>query len=339
MKKILVKLPLLWLIVGLLASGFYIYGYTVLLRSDNQIQQVRKVVHPIQSKKEADSLQQSKTEQGNFDETQIKPVTPAQYANAQLNYEKLVNSWGIGSVFIPSSNVHSKILAGMSNDNLMVGLGTYYPDQKLGKGNYVMMAHNLVQGGGVLRDLPQTTVGTIVFVTDFTTIYEYVVDLNKTVNQSEGHLLDPPEKEKPALITIFRCEGGLHTPNRSLIQAKFHKSYPANEGTHVVKENLGLEKAISTPGEQILGGSDNNEKDTSSVQSTSEQATESEEKDSGTKGENKRFIIKKPVYNRVDTFSIHVFKLFNTSPLCVALTFILGMLIFSYGSNRVRRIK
>lgn len=331
MKKIIEKIPLLWLIVGIVVVGSYFYGYKVLLRSDNQIQQTKKVLHPFQSKNESQKLQQEKSKQASFDESQIQPITPAQYANAQLNYEKLVNDWGIGSVFIPSSNIHSKILTGMSNDNLMVGLGTYYPNQQLGKGNFVMMAHNLVQGGGVLRDLPQTTVGSVIYATDFATIYEYMVDVNRTVDQSEGHLLDIPKQENLALMTIFRCEGGLHTPNRALIQAVFHKSYPVSEGSSVVKENLGLEKPSDVPRSQLKDGTYKaNQKGTEKIPTKQTPGTN--------KGKQKKFLVKKSVYSDMEKCSLQLFKLLNTHPLMMGLIFIFGLLIFVYVSNHMKRI-
>lgn len=343
-RKFIEKLPLLWLIVGFIAIGSYFYGYKVLLRSDDQIQQIGKVSHPLQSIEETEVVQKEKAKQADFDESQIQPVSPTEYASAQLNYEKIINSWGIGALFIPSSDIHSKILMGMSNDNLMVGLGTYYPNQELGKGNYVMMAHNLVQGGGVLRDLPKTTDGSIVYATDFTNIYEYVVNLNETVNQSEGHLLDVPKKNQPALMTIFRCEGGLHTPNRALIQAVLHKSYPADEGSHAVKENLGLEKAASVPSSQITKtlidkpGRDRSIQDSSESRSTEQKSGPEEKKSGVSKVEQKNFLFKKPVYNNLDTYSIQLFRFFNSYPIVIGIVFILGMLFFVYISNRRKRV-
>lgn len=336
MKRVGMSLPFLWLIIGFVIVSGAFYGYRVLLRSDNQIQQTQKIQHLILSKEEAQEIQKSKIAQGNFDESQIKPVNPAEYANAQLHYEKLVNDWGIGAVFIPSSNIHSKILAGMSNKNLMVGLGTYYPNQKLGKGNYVMMAHNLIQGGGVLHDLPQTLVGSVVFATDFTTIFEYVVDVNRTVNQSEGQLLDLPKEVDPALLTVFRCEGNLHTPNRALIQAKFHKSYPASEGSHVVKENLGLEEAESIPFSQAIGD-DQNFSDSKKKQ-VAQETTEKVKQGNRNERDHKKFNVKKPVYNSIERLSIQLFKLVNTSPLFIGLVFILIMFFFVAISNHFRRL-
>lgn len=330
LKKLVMWLPFLWLVVGFLTVSSVVYGYQVLIRSGNQTQQTKKIQHPILSNKETQELQKDKIRQGDFNESQIKPVSPEAYADAQLHYEKLVNDWGIGSIFISSSNIHSKILAGMSNENLMVGLGTYYPDQILGQGNYVMMAHNLIYGGGILLDLPKTSVGSVVFATDFTTIFEYVVDVNQTVSQSEGHLLDKPKKGAPALLTIFRCEGGLHTTNRALVQAKFHKSYPVSEGTHIVKENLGLEKSVRSSDGKVADEVSGGNKKLSDPEKEKETAR--------TENNSKKFLVNEPVYNSVDLLSIRLYSLVNSSPLLVGFVFILGMFFFVYISNHIKKV-
>ena len=129
MKKFLRILPILWFIVGLIFAGLCVYGYSMLKTTDNDI----SLTHHIQPKEETKEATEKLNDQANFDPDSIKPVSPSEYAKAQLNYEKIVNQWGIGAIYIPSANIRTKVLAGMSNQNLMVGVGTYYPDQSLAK--------------------------------------------------------------------------------------------------------------------------------------------------------------------------------------------------------------
>jgi sortase A len=236
-RKLIKALPLIFFLCGLCFAGACFVGYRQLLSSDDNAKQM---THQIQSKEKSQQQLNEKRKQANFDPNQIKPVTPSEYAAAQLKFEDIVNHYGIGSVFIPSSNIRSKILAGMSNQNLMVAVGTYYPDQELGKGNYVLLAHNLVEGGGALGSLPNTKLDHVIYATDFTNVYEYKAIKNETVNQANGQLLEKPSDNKPAIITLFRCEGGLNTVNRALVQGEFVRSYPADEASNDVKVGLGL---------------------------------------------------------------------------------------------------
>lgn len=58
--------------------------------------------------------------------------------------------------------------------------------------------------------------------------------------------LDLPKEEEKAKITFIRCEGGMNTPNRAVVQGEYGKSYPAEEATPEVKEALGLYKKVDT---------------------------------------------------------------------------------------------
>lgn len=321
-------LPLLWLLGSLFLAICAFYGCIVLLRSDNTIKQAQQITHLIQSEKETKEIQQTIIGKAIYNANQIQPVTSTEYAEAQLSYEELVNQWGIGSLYIPSSGIYSKILAGMSNDNLMVGLGTYYPDQSLGTGNYVLMAHNLAQGGGVLHNLPQSSVGTTVYATDFNKIYEYVIITNKIVDESEGNLLDMPQEGDSPLLTIFRCEGGLHTANRALIQAKYVRSYGAENGSHDIKQALGLEETRNkTDTKDYPDG-----QQATSIKKT-EAVKESTAPDSDTRNAKqtnkvkRRFTEKKASYSNFQVFSIRLFQLASAFPTLFGFFFLVGLSI------------
>lgn len=230
-----------WILFGFFIVGSTAYGYFLLQKSDNRSQFLRS---PIQQEEQVEKKQESKNAKASFNPLLIQPVHAEEFAEAQLHYEDLVNQWGIGAVYIPSSSIQTKILAGMSNENLMVGVGTYRAEQRLGKGNYVLLAHNLVQGGGALKNLRHTSEGSLIYATDFANIYEYRVTKNQVVNQSEGEILDEPKAEETPIITFVRCEGGLNTTQRAVVQGVFVSSYPASEADNELKEKLGLVSVV-----------------------------------------------------------------------------------------------
>ncbi|EOZ5830060.1 hypothetical protein ACQUJK_002690, partial [Enterococcus hirae] len=95
-----------------------------------------------------------------------------------------------------------------------------------------------------LKNLRQTSEGSLIYATDFANIYEYRVIKNQVVNQLEGEILDEPKAEEPPLITFIRCEGGLNTTQRAVVQGTFVSSYPASEADNELKENLGLVSVV-----------------------------------------------------------------------------------------------
>ncbi|EOA3384282.1 hypothetical protein BH758_14055 [Enterococcus hirae] len=239
---------IIWILFGFFIVGSTAYGYFLLQKPDNRSQSLHS---PIQQEEQVEKKQESKNAKVSFNPLLIQPVHAEEFAEAQLHYEDIVNQWGIGAVYIPSSSIQNQILAGMSNENLMVGVGTYRAEQRLGKGNYVLLAHNLVRGGSALKNLRQTSEGSLIYATDFANVYEYRVTKNQVVSQSEGELLDEPKEEETPIITFIRYEGGLNTTQRAVVQGVFVSSYPASEADNELKEKLGLVSVVQDQGQSV----------------------------------------------------------------------------------------
>lgn len=308
MKKIWGSLPFLWILLGIIVFGASYYGYQLLLHANEQAEQL---TYPIESKGETKEKQKRKIKDAVYCPRQIKPVTPKSYAKAQLHYTEIVNQWGIGALFIPSANIHSKILAGMANQNLMVGVGTYYKDQQLSRGNYVLLAHNLVQGGGTLGNLQKTSLQEIIYATDFTKVYEYQVTKNEIVPASRGDLLAIPEDDEPAVLTLIRCEGGINTSNRAIVQGKFLKEYPISDASVEVKLGLGLVES-----HLVMDDTTTTSQNKSSVPKNSIPTS-------------KRLEQKKqaPKFSSIETLCIYLFTVLNEFSFLMGISYLVGLLV------------
>lgn len=229
-----------------------------------------------------------------------------------------MNQWGVGALYIPSADIHSKILAGINNQNLMVGVGTYYQDQQLGKGNYVLLAHNLVQGGGTLENLPKTTLHQVFYLTDFTNVYEYVTIKNEIVDQSRGDLMAIPAGDQTPLVTLIRCEGGLNTSNRAIVQSEFLKDYPASEASKEVKLGLGI----------IEGRWINHEKITNQQSSSTSEESPIRIRMSSVETSNE------PIYSLFQIACIYLFTLLNEVPVLIGVGYLIGLLALTHIATR-----
>ncbi|MEO1773299.1 class A sortase [Candidatus Enterococcus ferrettii] len=260
MKKIVKVLPAVWLLLGMLTAGAGFCGYRLLLNdpSDTQ-QQTHRILEPA----ETDEQRNKKNKQATFDPNAITPVTPGDYAEAQLHYETIVDQYGVGAIYIPSAELKTKILAGLSNQNLMVGVGTYRENQKLGAGNYAVFAHNLVQGGGALGRLSNAAMDSTIYATDFSRIYEYKVILNQVVDQTRGDLLDEPTDSPKPVITLIRCEGGLNTTKRAAVQGEFIGMYAAKYADKSVQEGLGIIHQVTPDATERAAENGSEEQETS----------------------------------------------------------------------------
>lgn len=315
MKKLWKNLPFLWIVLGIVISCASYYGYHLLLQANDHAKQIK---HPIELKQSNQDEQKKKLKKATYCPRQIKPVTPAAYAKAQLRYAEIVNQWGVGALYIPSADIHSKILAGINNQNLMVGVGTYYQNQQLGKRNYVLLAHNLVQGGGSLGNLPKTTLQQIFYLTDFTKVYEYVAIKNDVVNQSRGDLMAIPAVDQTPLVTLIRCEGGLNTSNRAVVQGEFLKRYPASKASKEVKLGLGIIEESKINDEKISNQQSS---------STSEESPIRIRMNSGEKAN-------EPIYSLFQIACIYLFTLLNEVPVAIGIGYLIGFLALTHIAAR-----
>ena len=311
MKKLWKNLPFLWIVLGVVISCASYYGYHLLLQANDQAEQIKQ---PIDLKQSNRDKQKKKLQKATYCPRQIKPVTPAAYAKAQLRYAEIVNQWGVGALYIPSADIHSKILAGIDNQNLMVGVGTYYQNQQLGKGNYVLLAHNLVQSGGSLGNLPKTTLQQIFYLTDFTKVYEYVAIKNDVVDQSRGDLMAIPTDDQTPIVTLIRCDGGLNTPKRAVVQGEFLKEYPASEASKEVKLGLGLIEGRWINDEKIS----NQQRANASEEPTIRIRTHSVETSN------------EPIYSLFQVACIYLFTILNEVPIVIGIGYLTGLLALSH---------
>lgn len=315
MKKIWGIVPFLWILLGLIVFGASYSGYQLLLHANEQAEQL---TYPIESKGETKEKQKRKIKGAVYCSRQIKPVTPKTYVKAQLHYTEIVTQWGIGALFIPSANIHSKILAGMANQNLMVGVGTYYKDQQLSKGNYVLLAHNLVQGGGTLGSLPRTSLQETIYATDFTNVYEYQATKNEVVPASRGDLLAIPDGDKPAVLTLIRCEGGINTSKRAVVQGEFLKKYSVSEASDSVKLGLGLVESHLVIDDTVT--------------SSQSKFNESKNHIQAKKGlKQKR---QETMYSPIQTLCIYLFTLLNEFPFLMGISYLVGLLVLTHIATR-----
>jgi len=310
-KKLWKNLPFLWIVLGVVISCASYYGYHLLLQANDQAEQIKQ---PIDLKQSNRDKQKKKLQKATYCPRQIKPVTPAAYAKAQLRYAEIVNQWGVGALYIPSADIHSKILAGIDNQNLMVGVGTYYQNQQLGKGNYVLLAHNLVQSGGSLGNLPKTTLQQIFYLTDFTKVYEYVAIKNDVVDQSRGDLMAIPTDDQTPIVTLIRCDGGLNTPKRAVVQGEFLKEYPASEASKEVKLGLGLIEGRWINDEKIS----NQQRANASEEPTIRIRTHSVETSN------------EPIYSLFQVACIYLFTILNEVPIVIGIGYLTGLLALSH---------
>lgn len=234
--------------------AFAIYGYT-------QIQHQREMnsINVGQSEQLAD-YNLPKIREANYTESDISSVNVGTYANAKINFNQVVNNWGIGKLSIPKIGISLPVLAGMNNANLLNGVATLNDSQQMGKGNYVLLAHNIPNNQGaaspvLLGKINQLKVGQKMTLTDFKTTYTYRVVLNQVVKDTEVQYIKPPNSPLATpLLTLVRCEGGLGTPYRRVVQGQLTQDQPLSHQSKKQLQTLGVTRKGEVKAGKIFSG-------------------------------------------------------------------------------------
>ena len=170
-----------------------------------------------------------------FDFEQVDEISPTA---TFLDNRPMDKSLLIGQLVIPSLDMNLCIFKGTTNYNLLRGLGTMKPDDKMGKGNYTLAGHNNGDKKLLFGALMDIKKGAIVRITDKTNIYEYKIYETKVADSTSLELLENSEAEKVGkpIISLMTCDKGTWTSNRFFALGKFVKKYKYDKETMESKE-------------------------------------------------------------------------------------------------------
>lgn len=200
----------------------------------DEVQTAVKVIEEVTPKeiKENEEKEQPKEI---FDFEQVDEISPTA---TFLDNRPIDKSLLIGQLVIPSLDMNLCIFKGTTNYNLLRGLGTMKPDDKMGKGNYTLAGHNNGDKKLLFGALMDIKKGAIVRITDKTNIYEYKIYETKVADSTSLELLENSEAEKVGkpIISLMTCDKGTWTSNRFFALGKFVKKYKYDKETMESKE-------------------------------------------------------------------------------------------------------
>ena len=169
-----------------------------------------------------------------FDFEQVEEISPT---GTLLDHAPIDKNLLIGQLVIPSLDMNLCIFKGTTNYNLLRGVGTMKPDDKMGKGNYTLAGHNNGDKSLLFGSLMDIKKGAIIKITDKNKIYEYKVIETKIVPNTSLELLDDAEADKVGkpIISLMTCDKGTWTNNRFFAIGKFVKKYKYSEESMITK--------------------------------------------------------------------------------------------------------
>lgn len=214
--------------------GIAIYGYF------NMQEETEMEAINIGQQEELSQYNLDKVRNANYEEKQIASVNVSGYAEAKTNFKQTMNNWGIGKLVIPNVDIDLPILAGLANENLLTGAATFREDQKLGKENYVLLAHNIFEQDVLMHRIKYLKKDDKIYTTDFKDVYIYKVTENKVIEDTEVSYVEKKPSDNSSILTLLRCEGDIGTIYRRVVQGKLASVQPLKDSDEELFKELGL---------------------------------------------------------------------------------------------------
>lgn len=162
-----------------------------------------------------------------FDYSVVKDVDLASLVEGSRNVdEDLI----IGSIEIPALEMHLPIMKGLTNPNLVVGAATMKPDQRFGEGNYTLAGHYVKNKGLLFGGLMDIQLGTIAYVFDGETTYEYKIYDTMVVPDTAMEVLSDERADEHGqpILSLMTCNYSSKTGKRFFALGELVGQYPAN---------------------------------------------------------------------------------------------------------------
>lgn len=192
-----------------------------------------------EGKKQVTQNQPKSSPQTDTEREKIEDADMDVLVTARLKREDTMAQAGIGRLAIPSENLDLPILNQVTELSLSTGAVTYFPERPLGEGNVVLASHNFSDADVLLHRIKNVTIGTKIYVTDFTTVWIYRVTVNQKIHENQTEVLDQPKDDQP-IVTLLRCEGGIGTEYRRVVQGTLQQTRKFSTLTTKEQHSLGV---------------------------------------------------------------------------------------------------
>jgi sortase A len=151
-----------------------------------------------------------------FNYKAVRPVSSYSVAIQALNPH---SDGAIAKINIPAVNIKLPIFYGLSNKNLVRGVGTMKRHQKLGRGNYAIAGHYMTSSGVLFSPLANVHFGEKIYLINRHYQYIYRITGKSIIhNYQIGVIKNIPHQKIVTLITCASAKTG--EKNRIMVRGK-----------------------------------------------------------------------------------------------------------------------
>lgn len=149
----------------------------------------------------------------------LEAVQPPDLADVAA-FERTQVLQTIGQIIIPEVEIGLPLFSGVTNDQLLVGAGTLFPERAAENHNIVVIGHHLGRKNLLFGKLLTLAVGDAIYLEYRNQFYQYRVSQTKLVQQTEIQVLEDHHK---AEITLITCDKPTQTNQRFVVSGELVK--------------------------------------------------------------------------------------------------------------------
>ncbi|MGX6970111.1 class A sortase [Vagococcus bubulae] len=140
----------------------------------------------------------------------------------------------LGGITIPDLNINLPILRGVSDYAILMGAGTMKKDQEMGKGNYALTSHHMLNQEVLFGPIILAKEDMSIYLTDLENVYEYKVKETKYIQATDVHVIEDHDSQSE--LTLITCdETG---EGRFMVNASFLKKLPVEKTEKRIMESF-----------------------------------------------------------------------------------------------------
>lgn len=185
--------------------------------------------HQSVAKIDKKEIQKNQKSKASFDFGKVKSLDFQTIVEARLHQDQLAT---IGGIAIPQVKLNLPIIKGVGEYALAVGAGTMKEKQVMGKGNYALASHHMINQSLLFSPLVNIKIGAKIYLTDLTYIYTYKVDRKEYVQPTAVEVID--DVPKKVMVTLVTCDDD--GSRRLIVQGKFVKKTPVKKASKKMKK-------------------------------------------------------------------------------------------------------
>lgn len=146
----------------------------------------------------------------------IEAVQPPDLADV-LAFEKKQTVQAAGQIIVPKVEISLPLFSGVTNEQLLVGAGTLFPERTPENHNIVVIGHHLGRTNLLFGKLLKVSVGDTIYLAYQNQAYQYTVSQTAIVKQTELQVLTDQNQSE---ITLITCDKPTQTDQRLLVKGQ-----------------------------------------------------------------------------------------------------------------------